>query len=417
MFLALLELTGLVDHFAKTGKLYYTSRPLAEPLPEVPELGHQTDAHRLHPYFGFVVAPSRLVGGLETNNYGFYSRHDYPYRPRSPRELVVGLFGGSVAAKLELFERERGLLAERLAAVFGRDRSDVTVLSFAQGAFKQPQQLLIYTYFRSLGQRFDVVVNVDGFNEIALAAANASAGTAVEMPSISHLATLQKITGSVFPDHAETGYLEAMLRVRESYGKYSRRHNHTWSRDAWELRFAAGFFLDRKLTKIYRKRYRADLLAYQELRASRSRESWLHVHPLASAGAEASAGLTAAVELWAEASSMVHAMQSRDGAAYLHFLQPNQYHPTQRDFSASERSVAFDQRSPYADPIRRGYPRLRRELVRLKASGVPAYDLSELFDDLGTQAYADNCCHYTDTGQAALAAAIADAVSSALAAR
>ncbi len=412
LFFALLELAGLVDHFTKTGRLYYASRPRAEPLPDVPEIGHQTDAHRLHPYFGFVVAPSRLVGGTLTNNYGFYSRHDYPYQPRSPDELVVGLFGGSVAAKLELFERERGLLRERLADVFGRDRSDVTVLSFAQGAFKQPQQLLIYTYFRSLGQRFDVVINIDGFNEIAMAAGNVRTGAAVDMPSMSHLASLQHLAGTIFPDHAETGYLEAMLCVRESYGKYSSMHNRTWSRDAWELRFAAGFFLDRKMTKIYRTRYRTDLLAYQELRASRSDESWLYVNPLLSSGSEAADGLAAAVDLWAQASSMMHAMQSRAGGSYFHVVQPNQYHPTQRDYGARERSVAFDEQSPYADPIRQGYPRLRQEFVRLKASGVPAHDLSELFDDLEAEAYSDNCCHYTDAGQEALATAIADGVSS-----
>lgn len=421
-FLVLLELTGLVDYYLKTGNLYYLSRPRAEPALEAPGFGRQADAFRLHPYFGFVTAPSvqaaaeRAKRGIMVNNYGFISPYDYPYRHRSEGELVVGLFGGSVAAKLESFERDRGILAERLAAAVGRDPSDVTVLNFAQGGFKQPQQLLIYSYFRSLGQRLDVVVNIDGFNEVALSAGNVDAGVAVDMPSMAHLSSLQQVVGTVFPDHAETSYLEAMLAVREPYRQYSSMHRRTYSRDAWELTFAAGFFLDRKLTKWYRKRFRNRLFALQELGSSRNQDSWLYLNPFPSSGPSAD-GLAAVVELWANASSIMHSMQSRSGGVYYHFVQPNQYHPTKRAYGARERAVAFDSRSPYAEPIQRGYPRLRRELARLQSSGVPAGDLTELFDDLQAEAYVDNCCHYTDAGQEALAVAIAVAVSTALAAR
>ena len=107
LFLALLELTGLVDYLAKTGELYYLSDSRAELLPAFHGLDRQTAGHRVHPYFGFVLAPSTLSAaeraerGIGLNNYGFGSPYNYPYRPRSERELVVGVFGGSVAAKLE----------------------------------------------------------------------------------------------------------------------------------------------------------------------------------------------------------------------------------------------------------------------------------------------------------------------------
>ncbi len=424
VFFALLELTGLVDYFAKTGELYYISRSQAELMPELHRFDRHAEAFRLHPYFGFVVAPSALAAedraerGIAHNNHGFGSPHNYPYQPRSERQLVVGFFGGSVAAKLERFERGREIIGKRIAATFGRSSSEVTILSFAQGGFKQPQQLLIYDYFRALGQRLDVVVNIDGFNEIALSARNVRAGVAIDMPSMDHLSALRQLAGGVFLDQAESGYLEAMLSVRESYRKYSRTHVRTSSRDAWELSFASGFFVDRKMTKLHRNRFRSDLLAYQELNASRDEASWLYLNPRPASAADPSAdGLTATVELWAQASSMMHSMQSRNGGAYLHFVQPNQYHPTQRLYGQRERAVAIDEQSPYAEPIRRGYPRLREEIVRLKATGVPVYDLSELFDDLEEEAYVDNCCHYTDAGQEALAKAIAEVVSSTLPAR
>ena len=411
LFLVLIELTGLVDYFLKTGTLYYASPPRSEALREARELARQTEAYRLHPYFGFIAVPDTSLGEIETNNYGFYSFHDYPYAPRSARELVVGLFGGSVAAKLELFERRRGLLGDRLAAVFGRDSSEVTILSFAQGGFKQPQQLLIYSYFRALGQRFDVVLNIDGFNEIALTDHNLQVGAAADMPSMAHISGLQQVVGTVFRGRADTGYLEAMLRVREAYRKYVNRHDRMASEDAWELSFAGGFFLDRKLAKLYRKRFHAALAAYGQMHDSLNEDSWLYVNPLG--GLQAPDGVAATIELWASASSMMHAQQSQHRGAYFHFLQPNQYYPTGRVYGGHERTVALNDRSPYADPVRLGYPPLRKELGRLQARGVPVHDLSELFDDLAAEAYADDCCHYTDAGQEALATAIGDIVAAA----
>src|SRR6185295_15210675 len=44
----------------------------------------------------------------------------------------------------------------------------VYVRSFALGGFKQPQMLGALAYLMALGERFDVVVELDGFNDVAL---------------------------------------------------------------------------------------------------------------------------------------------------------------------------------------------------------------------------------------------------------
>ena len=44
----------------------------------------------------------------------------------------------------------------------------VRVHSLALGGFKQPQMLAALAYLMALGQRFDVVVELDGFNDVAL---------------------------------------------------------------------------------------------------------------------------------------------------------------------------------------------------------------------------------------------------------
>ncbi|MCP3998290.1 MAG: hypothetical protein GY722_24990, partial [bacterium] len=79
--LMLIEMIGLVDFFIKTQELYYFSPPAIEVFPDKRKWEHSVEAHRLHPYFGFVARPSVVISdeGREThlNNYGFYSLVDY----------------------------------------------------------------------------------------------------------------------------------------------------------------------------------------------------------------------------------------------------------------------------------------------------------------------------------------------------
>ena len=76
---------------------------------------------------------------------------------------MVGLLGGSVAAQLQPFLE--AALARRLAA-HRRPRQPV-VLNLALGGVKQPQQTLMIANALLLGGKFDLIVNLDGFNEIS----------------------------------------------------------------------------------------------------------------------------------------------------------------------------------------------------------------------------------------------------------
>ena len=60
-------------------------------------------------------------------------------------------------------------------------------LCLSHEGYKQPQQLLVPTYFLSIGQVFDLVVNIDGFNEVALSSVNHQRGLDISMPSAMHL--------------------------------------------------------------------------------------------------------------------------------------------------------------------------------------------------------------------------------------
>jgi hypothetical protein len=82
---------------------------------------------------------------------------------RKEGRLLVGLFGGSLAWWLH--QDAGALLAEEIESATGRE---VSLVSFAWGGYKQPQQLQGLTYLLSMGAEFDVIINLDGFNELAL---------------------------------------------------------------------------------------------------------------------------------------------------------------------------------------------------------------------------------------------------------
>lgn len=120
---------------------------------------------------------------VAANNYGFFSKHDYPYRSENGEEFLLGVFGGSIAQWFCLQQGD-AFANELTGKLHGRRR--VTILNFALGAFKQPQSMLAFAYFLMIGQQFDAVLLLDGFNEAALSWVNATRATACSLPLIDY---------------------------------------------------------------------------------------------------------------------------------------------------------------------------------------------------------------------------------------
>src|SRR5262249_42955698 len=108
----------------------------------------------IHPYLGFIPEPRKggdlVIGEVDR------------IPPHADNQLVVGVFGGSFAAGMCAYA------AKELHEVLSRPGKDAHIVCLAAGGYKQPQQLLTLAYLLAQGARFDVVLNVDGFNEVAL---------------------------------------------------------------------------------------------------------------------------------------------------------------------------------------------------------------------------------------------------------
>ena len=87
----------------------------------------------------------------------------------------------------------------------------------------------------------------------------------------------------------------------------------------------------------------------------------------------------------------------------MHVLQPNQYHST-RAFTTAERTIAFNDGSPFKEGAAIGYRFLE------KALEPGALNAIHIFDTARDAVYVDDCCHYTVAGNRLLADVIAKAI-------
>ncbi|NES06707.1 MAG: hypothetical protein F6K22_30145, partial [Okeania sp. SIO2F4] len=125
---------------------------------------------RIHPYFGYVQKPGPdFREGFKYNAAGFISPYDYPYHKKNDNQYIIGVFGGSVASNYSIYEIQNQILEKTLKQIPEFKDKEFIILSFATGGYKQPQQLILLNYFLSIGQEFDMLINIDGFNEVILA--------------------------------------------------------------------------------------------------------------------------------------------------------------------------------------------------------------------------------------------------------
>ena len=333
-----------------------------------------------------------------TNLLGFHS-HIYDYRQVSSERYVVGVFGGSVAAYVVTLGGEA--FVDRLEQRFPSLRGQVVLLNFAAGGYKQPQQLIALASALLLGIPLDVVVNLDGFNEVVFGRLSADRGGHPMQPSPRHYGKLLQRLSAPSEDFLLSS--AEIVRSRRSERRLLQRFQ------AWPpLRHSA------LATTIA-----GGLIRRQERRTRELELAAAGLESELSGSASPSATLPdpctqrpngcqeLIADLWQRSSDLMGALARSAGAEYLHALQPNQYAPGAKSLGPRELTVA-DPESLYARAVLKGYPVLRRRGRELHSEGKPFHDLTGFFRSHGDGVYIDRCCHYSVDGNRALAVALAD---------
>ena len=418
----LLEGVGLYVYFHNFNKFYYSKSAQSE------EIERQSSTEKnilqtryvLHPFLGFIFRPSlpmsRVAGPerirnllegkvsepywktLKTNNYGFFSKLDYPYNTKKDKELAIGIFGGSVGQWFALQGSKR-LKRELRKHPFFRGR-DITVLNFSQGGFKQPQQVQALSYFLAVGQKFDFIVNIGGFNELALSYINHKRSIDTSMPSAQHILPLLNIAGDADID-IET--FEKLHSLNELKQKLGRIEHWKYSTSSAAIHLILSVIHTKTLSKYSAKQ--------EELASSSKSSKRTKLFYLSELSDDFSINNTTkeSMDLWLGSAVMMQQICNARGIPYLEIIQPNQYF-SKKKFSKKEKKLALNESSPYREAIERGYPYLPDLVRRMQQKGVNVTSAVDIFDKIQVPTYSDSCCHYNQTGNDILANRVAELI-------
>jgi hypothetical protein len=343
----------------------------------------------IHPYFGFVANPA--WPGI--NQYGFVGSE--PFATRSPDTLLVGLFGGSVAD--HMFKSARGVLVSTLQEYTPFHDRRIEVFDLAVAAYKQPQQLLILSTLLALGAQFDVVVNLDGFNEIDAAKDNLQDGVNPFYPYMWKLYPHWSLDGAAAVHMGKADVLRSRRETLRRWFARSPVPRSAFLLTLWDA-------LDQREEAALRAETRALRQALAQTTATAQGSG----PPIDFPDDEGMYGEF--TEVWARASLEMAILCRGLGIQYLQFLQPNQYLPGSKTLTAEERQTAYDPDVADTQRVAIGYPMLVERGRELVAQGVSFVDLTMIFRDEPRTVYRDTCCHFNALGSARLATEIAHAI-------
>ena len=294
--------------------------------------------------------------------------------PRRERTVVIGLLGGSVA---------RGAayaLEKEINRHFLKHDIDLepVVVRLAFMGMKQPQQLMILANMLTLSGEFDIIVNLDGYNEME--SPHGSRGVfpffpnvwrllldpdTVQLPMIGHIRFLQdkraRLLASKTPE---------VLRWSAAFGTIHRFRLERLDRSITELRhdlrsMETQYSLARSGPNV--ARYRAE----EEIRQDAAR-------------------------VWYRGSVLLAGLAREAGAVYYHFLQPNQHVPDSKPLSEEERKKFY--RPGREVRYRKTLPLMAEFGTRLREHGINYFDLTQIFKSNHETLYQDDCCHLNRRG-------------------
>jgi len=346
----------------------------------------------IHPYIGFALSPGRTGEAREkyegvwqgrkwrVNNAGFsstmqYSFRNYPYEA-AENEIIVGIFGGSVGTGTALSAHNSDIFSKNPPSAWAGKK--VTVLNFSVSGYRQPQQLFTFQYFVLIGQHFDAVINIDGFNETVTSPKNNSENAEWSYPADS-------LWG------ATTRQLEAVAR-RQQDSRANWLEQGLGAANAYlrSCRFGLCVIWGETLKSAYRFGPRAGAAEVLD-----PQKTLFPVAPYAKPADEKRL-FDELGNLWVASSISMSDFAKRIGVAYVHVLQPNQW---DRRFGAYD---PIDPKHPYGwviDWVNMGYKVFRERIPVLQSAGVHAVDASGIFaGEPWRKNYSDDCCHYTEEG-------------------
>jgi hypothetical protein len=360
---------------------------------EVRELGYHA-----HPYFG--VEGFGIQEQIEENLEQQW-RLEEGSRPSSQPPYWILLVGGSVAQDFGM--RGMPALIERLEADPRFRERPIRVLFLAQPGLKQPQQLTLLAYGLALGLHVDAVINIDGFNELALANSNIrDQGN----PLYPFLPFWVRVARSGNEDRYS---MDRLLECRSAQREAVALANRATAYDVF-VSSVLGRLTVRRMRRIEQKAARAQAeyaKHHGELEVVRVEDKQV-ARPLLGPKHRSRDSLQSLVDCWTTCSRAMRVLCEDRSIFYLHVLQPTLHDPGSKPLTPEE--IAKGGCDPaWEEAVGLGYARLRSAGRELQGSGEHFVDASLVFGDVEETLYFDHC-HFVEEGHLILADEIAGAL-------
>lgn len=366
--------------------------------PKIIEISRST-REVAHPYLGWVLNPEvskpvQYEGRLyPINDFGLMDVRN-PIHQRSPDKVIVAVSGGSVAWQSTVGGNDA--LIRELQKQPRFQGKEIVLVRLAMNAYKQPQQLLLLTYLLSLGAEFDILINIDGYNEVALhESENGKHGVFAAFPRA------WKARNALLTDPKN---LELMARLSRNRTR----------RDQW-LDFCNSLPFQRSATVnfVWKARDQLYLDAIQKDLAAAIQTSIFNpgyqVTGPPQKFKDAVEATDYLVGYWQNCVRQMERICRVNGIEFHQVLPPNQRLKDSKPIGPEEAKEALKW-TYFAEPAARGYPRLITAGAALNKEGIHFHDLSLLFKDHSELIYIDDCCHYNSQGSTMLATEIAKIV-------
>ena len=353
----------------------------------------------LHPYVGYIVdGKTRKKNCTSDVLEDCYTRKkvatDFPLFKKSSENLIIGILGGSFADGTARVAKDALIKGFTKSGLF--DDRAVQVYNLANGGYKQPQQLMHLAYYYSMGAEFDIVINLDGFNELpASYLGYRDFGLHPSFPVHwdnrvaktldPQFMDLYSDKRMLFKNHARLAEFWLLEGIR-----YSPFMNFIWRlldrKNSFQLSAIDGKMVNSGKTDNRDFRYEA-------LGPDFAFTDW-------------DSFFADVAQIWVDSSLAIHAIAEGRGARYYHFLQPNQYIEGNKILSKIEKNQFVLKQGGYGNVYDHRRDILVEKARQLPSQGVNYTDLTFAFKDVRATLYSDNCCHMNQQGYKLVAAEI-----------
>jgi hypothetical protein len=289
------------------------------------------------------------------------------------KDFTVGIFGGSVADYY--YQYEKNNLIKELTALNITNKK-IKVYSLALGGYKEPQQLLTLQYLLSLGYKFDLIINIDGFNEAALSYTdNYKQGIASYYPRTWNLYSRQYLNIDTIGLINKVKDLSAKRIFFKNLPPFlgyipSKLIDSLYNKSQLDLQ---KMLIDED--KTYQAKGPEPYMFRSEERVKKN-----------------------IVDVWYNSTLQLSKLAKANNMRYFEFLQPNQYLSASKPFTLEEKNLYINEQSSYAAATKELYPKIIEKVEALKEEGVLIFDLTNIFINERNTIYIDDCCHYKKNG-------------------